>query len=100
MLSLSLQCEKNKKRLSQCEKNKNEQKDVVFPLFNDLKIEPEIPMILMSFNRTVVMPWMPPYCFMQSSNDSQNPIKYMDTAIELAKKNRRPMAPPNSGPEK
>jgi len=60
---------------------------------------PEMPMIRMSFSLRVVMPWMPPYCFMQSRSDSQNPMRYIETAMELAKKNIRPMAPPNSGPK-
>ena len=57
-----------------------------------------MPMIRTSWSLTEVMPAMPPYCFMQSSNDSQNPMRYIETAMELARKNIRPMAPPNSGP--
>jgi hypothetical protein len=33
-----------------------------------------------------------------SNNASTKPIKYIETAIELARVNMRPMAPPNSGP--
>jgi len=36
---------------------------------------------------------------MQSRRDSQNPIRYIETAMELARKNIRPIAPPNSGPK-
>jgi len=43
---------------------------------------------------------IPPYCFIQSSNDSQNPMRYIDTAMEFARKNINPIAPPNSGPKK
>ncbi len=34
-----------------------------------------------------------------TSSDSQNPMRYIDTAMELARKNINPMAPPNSGPK-
>ena len=57
-----------------------------------------MPMMRTSFNLTEVMPAMPPYCFMQSSSDSQKPMRYIETAMELARKNISPMAPPNSGP--
>jgi hypothetical protein len=45
-----------------------------------------------------VIPVKPPYWCRQSRSDSQKPIRYIATAIELAKKNINPMAPPNSGP--
>ncbi len=37
-------------------------------------------------------------CCSMSIRASQKPIRYMDTAMELARVNMRPMAPPNSGP--
>jgi hypothetical protein len=35
-----------------------------------------------------------------SKNDSQNPMRCMATAIDWARTNIRPIAPPNSGPKK
>ena len=37
-------------------------------------------------------------CCSMSIRASQKPIRYMETAMELARVNMRPMAPPNSGP--
>ena len=38
------------------------------------------------------------YSLSMSFKESQNPMMYIDTAIELAMVNMIPMAPPNSGP--
>ncbi len=40
------------------------------------------------------------YCSSMSSKASTKPIKYMETAMELARVNIRPIAPPNSGPKR
>ena len=58
------------------------------------------PIILTSFIPLSTIPGKsPPWSSVSmSSRDSQNPITYIATAIELASVNIRPIAPPNSGP--
>ena len=40
------------------------------------------------------------YCSSMSRRASTKPIKYIETAMELANVNIKPMAPPNSGPKR
>ena len=58
------------------------------------------PMILTSFIPLSTIPGKSPAwtSLSMSSRDSQKPITYMATAIEFARVNISPIAPPNSGP--
>ena len=40
------------------------------------------------------------YCSSMSNKASTKPMRYIETAMELANVNMRPMAPPNSGPRR